>query len=198
MNDTWNKKQERSARPDSSPLCLSARKKVRREVINNNNVTTLSRFLHEKNKHTNHTICHECDDPVECEYYYDWLVMKYKDDPSLLYVCKSKWLDVIHSEYRLLNNYMTYKKRLECGCVSKNYNTREWVELPSCLYKRIESFVDDEQRQQSLRWHQGMINKLSYSERVQKDFIDQTLDPEKRVEHFCKWVGTNRKPHAMN
>ena len=166
--------------------------------MTNNNVSTSSRFIHGKNNHTYLGICHQCDDPVECEYYYDWFVLKYKDDPSLQNVCKSKWLDVIHSEYRLLNNYMTYKKRVECGCVSKIYNTREGIELPSCLHKRIECFVDDEQREQSLRWHQHMINKLSYSEGIQKDFITQTLDPQKRVEYFCKWVGTNRKPHAMN
>ena len=143
-------------------------------------------------------INHQCTDPVECEYYYEWFVLKYANNPTLENVCKDKWREVIYAEYRLLNNFSTFKKKAECRCVSKYFNTKETSNLPDCLNARIEGFIDDQLHEQSLHWHEQMINKLSYSEGMQKDFIAQTLDPEKRVNLFCKWVGSNRKAHAIN
>ena len=152
---------------NESSASVNSRKKVRRDIHNKKSVSCGTEIREEKKK----VYCHVCSDPVECEYCYDWIVLKYTDNPLLQNICKSKWQDVIHAEYRLLNNYTTYKKKVECGCVSKQYNTRERRDLPSCLYDRIDEFIEDQLREQSLRWHEAMINKLSYSDSVQKDFI---------------------------
>ena len=203
MSDDRNDRNDRKprkiriARPHSS-LSSSARKKVRRETTNDNNVSSTSLIGREKINFTNLCINHECTDAVECKYYYEWFVLKYADDPSLQNVCRDKWRDVIHVEYRLLNNYANFKKKAECGCVSKYFNTRERSNLPVCLNERIEGFIDDQFCEQSIKWHEQMINKLSYSEGLQKDFISQTLDPDKQMDLFCKWVGRNWKTHAMN
>ena len=152
----------------------------------------------EQKNDTNLGCCHECSDPVECDYYCEWLVLKYANNPTLQNVCKMKWRDVIHAEYCLLSNFGTYKKKLSCGNVVYPYNTKERHPLPKCAHDRIEDFIEDQFREQSLKWHEAMINKLGYSDSIQKDFIKQTLDPLKRRESFSKWDGRNRKPHAIS
>ena len=191
MSESSNSKRVRNT-CNHPPAFISTKKKVRKENVENENIR------HAKNKFTNLRICHECADPIECEYYYEWFVLKYANDPSLQNVSRNKWRDVIHAEYRLLSNFNHFKKHAECGCVSKHFNTKQGEDLPVCLYNRVEGFIDFQIREQSLKWHEHMIDKLSYSEVIQKDFIKQTLDPKMRVDHFCKWVGTNRKPQAMD
>ena len=119
-------------------------------------------------------------------------------DPTLQNVCKMKWRDVIHAEYHLLSNFGTYKKKMRCGNVIYPYNTKERQPLPKCAHNRIEDFIKDQFREKSLKWQEVMINKLGYSDSIQKDFIKQTLDPLKRRESFSKWDGRNRKPHAIS
>ena len=187
----------RIAQPISSLSLTVTRKKARKEMMNDTNVSSGELIRSEKIMFTNLCIKHQCNDPVECEYYYEWFVLKYANDPTLQNVCKDKWREVIHAEFRLLNNFASFKKKAECGCVSKSINTKETNDLPDCLNNRVEAFIDDQFREQSLVWHERMINKLSYSEGIQKDFIAQTLDPDKRVDIFCKWVGSNRKAQSI-
>ena len=112
MSESKKSKSVRNTR-NHPPSIVSAKKKVRKENVKDMNIR------HEKSTFTDLRICQECVDPVECEYYYEWFVLKYRNNPILQNVTRNKWRDVIHAEYRLLSNFNTFKKEAECGCVSK-------------------------------------------------------------------------------
>ena len=88
MNDN---KKGRNVRMPCSSLSVPVRKRVKKEICNDAKASCLRLIKGEQTNDTNLGCCHECSDPVECDYYCEWLVLKYANNPTLQNVCKMKW-----------------------------------------------------------------------------------------------------------
>ena len=144
-----------------SPPRDSTRKKAKKEKKQNGieYATCMSCGTEFKKKTCSYCIDKECHDDL----FHDWITYKYRDDPSMLHVSKSRWRFVLHSEYFQLANFQKYSQMRLDGEVHWPFNIYDRGTIPLCIYTSLERFIQEVYSSQAIKWYKETQKKYDNS-----------------------------------